>query len=496
MTIRIDHSGPIITPIVVGLLVGAFIVYATGHLDTKWLAAFVLLIAGLSGLIGLRLLTNKTQDILIFGSIALFPIYYDISFFFHKDPAHFVFANGITLRLYDVMLLPLLAGRLLHLVVPGRFGPQEEPTRPNYKILVLFGTFIGLNALSSVVAVEPFMTFSAISWYIKLFIIYLLFYPTVLKRPEHFRYIAYMFAIILLIEGVVVLEQKFVGKIFTAEFLGRDVGIKTRLGTDELLVRPGGTTGHPNALAMLLNMLIPTVTYFMLNEKIAWRKLLMGLALALGLMSLLFTASRGAWMGLSAGMFLSTILYRYKRGQSIVATTVKLALMGILAFGLLLASSQTFRDRLFKYDQGSAEERVPLAKIAINTIRANPIMGVGTNNYTFVMQRYDNTEYFLTLYYDFPVHNTYLLLAAEAGIPTLIIWIITIFTLIITAIRQSLRLHDDLSRAALGTTASLTAWVVHNAGDLNPIYMNQPLWLLFGIVTALSILHTPSQART
>ncbi len=496
MNIRSNHIGTIGIPIIIGATTGAFIVYAAGHLPYKWLTALFLFIMGLSSLIAIQTITQKIQQILLLGSIAAYPIYYDISFLFKDNAPHFVFANGFTFTLSDVLIAPLVVRWLIRLVMSKKFGHQVEHLSIHARTATLLLIFITLNALSTLVSVEPFMTVSAIFWYIKLFVIYLLFYPSAINSKEYFRHIAYALSVILIIEGVIAIEQKFIGKIFTAEFLGRDIGIQSRLGTDELLVRPGGTTGHPNALAMLLNMLIPTVFYFFLTEKIPGKKLLLGASLFLGIIALLLTGSRGGWISIAASMLVANTLWHYKRGSSILGTLAKSALVAAAALTLLFITSTTFRDRLLKDDHGTAEERIPLAQISLNMIQDNPLTGVGTNNYTYVMQRYDNTRQFITKYYDYPVHNTFLLLAAEAGIPSLVLWVIIVSIFIRTAIKLFFTLEGDLSIAALGASTSIIGWCIHNIVDLSPIYMNQPLWLMFGVVTSLSaFMHYNSPTR-
>jgi O-antigen ligase len=58
-------------------------------------------------------------------------------------------------------------------------------------------------------------------------------------------------------------------------------------------------------------------------------------------------------------------------------------------------------------DRGSAESRIPLMNLALRIIEDHPVLGLGANNFTVVMDQYLSAEFrrgFL-----FAVHNKYLL---------------------------------------------------------------------------------------
>jgi O-antigen ligase len=102
----------------------------------------------------------------------------------------------------------------------------------------------------------------------------------------------------------------------------------------------------------------------------------------------------------------------------------RLALRLATAAVLLTLLSLPFLDpllaRAFGEDDGAAESRLPLMDVALEMIRAHPLLGVGLSSYEAVMRRYDYTPSFISEAFPYPVHNLFLHVAAETGIPALL----------------------------------------------------------------------------
>ena len=82
------------------------------------------------------------------------------------------------------------------------------------------------------------------------------------------------------------------------------IGIGQYFGIDPLIVptagHPGSTFGYRNYVATYLVISIPVVTGFALFEKSPFRASTMALSTTLMLLLLLYTRTRGAWLGLAA----------------------------------------------------------------------------------------------------------------------------------------------------------------------------------------------------
>lgn len=175
--------------------VGIFIVYATGHLPNKWLMFFILLIVGATSLICIHVFTRQTKNLLLFGSFMMIPVFYDITFFYQERTLFYVSANGMTITLSDVLLFPLIFRWVLDF-----FFAKEESSQATFHTLPTITAFLllllALNALSGLVATEPFFAYSAVYWYVKMIIIFL-YLSNTLTEPFHFRYIGYVFIVLI-----------------------------------------------------------------------------------------------------------------------------------------------------------------------------------------------------------------------------------------------------------------------------------------------------------
>ena len=258
-----------------------------------------------------------------------------------------------------------------------------------------------------------------------------------------------------------------------------------------ILSRVTGTFGHANGLAKYLSFCIPIIFVFAYYN----RRSIVGLmallcAVAAGV-TLLFTLTRGSWIG--AGIAMAFVLFELVKRlcnsslKSIILVTVLLT----VSLGCIVGLFEDVRVRLFENDYNSAESRIPMAMVALNIIKANPVQGIGLNNYTRVMNRYDHTTNRQTYIFPFPVHNGYLLIAAESGIQTLLLflWIIG------AAIRKGRTAFDFSSSFTsllqVGWIASMFTWLIADLFDCNYAGSNVMLWFVVAMIAATSQLSSP-----
>ena len=131
-------------------------------------------------------------------------------------------------------------------------------------------------------------------------------------------------------------------------------------------------------------------------------------------------------------------------------------------------------------DNGSARNRIPLNKLAVEVIKHNPILGVGAKNYWSVMGEYSNV--------DIPiinvVHNAYLLHAAEMGIPGLIIFIWLLAAMFLAGLRN-LKLQDTfLVCLNIGIISGMAALWAHWLVDPGEVSRVPIMWVLTAITLA------------
>src|SRR5260370_19054525 len=118
-------------------------------------------------------------------------------------------------------------------------------------------------------------------------------------------------------------------------------------------------------------------------------KWLAAVVLALGGVALILTYSRGAWLALVLATIVICFVIGRQRGTSLKAP---IAILVILA-ALYVPFGGSISARLFGDDRGAAESPLPLDELAFRIIGANPLLGVGPNNFTVAMDQYAPSEF-------------------------------------------------------------------------------------------------------
>jgi putative inorganic carbon (hco3(-)) transporter len=265
-----------------------------------------------------------------------------------------------------------------------------------------------------------------------------------------------------LIESIYMLVVAAVGHEFA---FVRELGIKTviflpmRPGE---FTRPGGTIGGPNYAAAYLGILITlALAIRQMNVPSFLRRLTIPL-IALATLALAVTFSRGGWLELLLSV---TVLIgaRWLR-DGISRKAILTAVVAITLIVLCLIVPNPISQRLSADDNGAAHARVPLMHLALRVIAANPVLGVGANNFTAVMDDYAGSEFRSEWIYT--VHNEFLLVCSETGV----IGLAAYLWIYLSIIRRSWRLwktQDEMFAAlGLGIVAGFCGFLSHMFVDI------------------------------
>lgn len=195
---------------------------------------------------------------------------------------------------------------------------------------------------------------------------------------------------------------------------------------------------HVNYSAMLVCLLPAGWLLFYFTEKPVWKKAI-GAALFIGLIGLFFAYSRGAWLALLVGIIGYYIIRKKKLGTlivtGIIAAFISLFLLIHENRFLIFAPEhdetifhENFSDHLSAtvgLKDISNAERFHRWVAGFRMIAEKPITGFGANSFYPTYQPYTIAP-FKTWVSNNPehstIHNYYLLLAVEQGIPALVIF--------------------------------------------------------------------------
>ena len=208
-------------------------------------------------------------------------------------------------------------------------------------------------------------------------------------------------------------------------------GATIDLGNIGEVFRPPGFLSHPNALAHYLVAVLPPAVALVLvgprrlSGKIWWTSALAAVSAGA---ALLVTLSRGGW--LSGGLAVAVIVAVYYRRGLISSRQLRWLLAAVVvgAIAVLIAYPSILL-RLTAPDGRSLESRVLLADMATTMIQHNPWIGVGFGDYQRAAYAYVpplfatvSPDYHFSLH-QLVVHNHYLLLAAELGVPAVLFFV-------------------------------------------------------------------------
>jgi len=185
-------------------------------------------------------------------------------------------------------------------------------------------------------------------------------------------------------------------------------GIAKAIVSGRLVLRPYATFPHPNVLA---GFILVSLILIGINKEGGWRRIIKWAAQILGSIAIILSFSRATWLiGLLAGLVLVVRDWRKKKDM-VIGLIIFLALIGGLFYRFALPLS----------GQEAIIQRFSLAQIAIRMIKVNPLAGVGLNN--FIPQLPNYWQQFGMTYWLQPVHNIFLLIAAETGLVGLVVFL-------------------------------------------------------------------------
>lgn len=179
------------------------------------------------------------------------------------------------------------------------------------------------------------------------------------------------------------------------------------------------------------------------------------------LVVILLTQSRGAVIGLVLTMVPTLLVIGWRRPVRLIAFAFVVAMVvGIIvppkAWNRLsgigkLTSTETIAEA---DPEGSAAERFKIFLVGVNIAKDNPVFGVGLGAYGL-----ENARYAPDLGKK-DTHNTYLNLAAEVGIPGLLLWVALVWNVLRGAYRMRQSRSVPMARLQFWLESALWAYLI------------------------------------
>ena len=177
------------------------------------------------------------------------------------------------------------------------------------------------------------------------------------------------------------------------------------------------------------------------------------------LVALSLTLTRGAWIGVAVGVAFLFLSRDFRL----------LALLPIVAAVAIALAPQTLTDRVYSiFDPNdlTSRDRVAMLQSGVAIVRDYPLMGVGPAQIEHVYPRYRVPDAVKPT--NLHLHNVPMQIAAERGLPALLVWcwfVVSAIVGLLDLLKRSR--HKSLAAAGLGAMAAMLAagLTEYNFGD-------------------------------
>lgn len=308
---------------------------------------------------------------------------------------------------------------------------------------------------------------------------FILFYFVVvntIRTKKQWLAMIKLFLCMAFLVGAYGVLQNFTGVESTASWVDEEM-------FEEISVRVYSVFDNPNVLGEFLVMTIPVVIALLWSKNRPEHKMVFGVFFLILAACMIFTWSRGAWLGLvlACAILLASMDKRW-------------AFFGVLAIcvlpALLVATGNTaILQRLFSIGNTadtSTAYRVSIWSASIDIIRDFWVSGIGIGSEAFksIYPLYSKAGADFALH----SHNLFLQIWVECGV----LGIVSLFAMIIGFIKQtfsfsvmSLKKESEVAKLVIAISAGLIGFLFQGLTDY--VWYNYKILMLFWIVLAFGV---------
>jgi O-antigen ligase len=324
----------------------------------------------------------------------------------------------------------------------------------------------------------------------------------VLDTPQRLRLALGASAAVLLLELVWTAGQVATRTAFAlpGAKAGAAGGIVTFGGTESAF-RPTGFFIHPNALAHHMSLiLLPALALTLMGPKHVPKRVwwVAAAVLVASTLMLLLSLSRGGWAAVVLGGLMVVAVYTRQH-------ILSLRQLGAAALGAMFALAATIAVypsivlRLTRPDDRSTESRILLTDQALNILKHHPWLGVGFGDYNRAAYEFISPSWgsistdYQQMLLQLVVHNHYLLLAVELGVPATLFFAWMLWRWVCMPWPLNRWQEPATFALAIGLAAAMLAQMLFLSSDNYYADIRVFLiWLTAGLLQALCLHHSRS----
>lgn len=357
----------------------------------------------------------------------------------------FTFTIGQVQNAYDriapqVLYLSLINFvSLVYIFYQISFKKIIDSTKDN-KLFLSYTAYIIITGISIIVAENKPEALVTYAKYITYFLTFAVFWIFASFSKINFKDLLFKLIIIsIIIESSLVVYSVYDSVIINGNEFSRSNDYR-------------GFSGNINITAFSLVIKSPVVAYYLFKSNNRFINLSCYLILFLTFSALLFLLTRGA---LIAFMLVMILLFSYMLIRNLKEHYTKIIISLVVFFisynaaNSIMSSdeSSVVIDRVstlkLNNEDESINQRLRYYSSAVNSIKKQPILGIGVGNWKFISIKYDSKEMseYTVPYY---AHNDFLQIGAEIGIIGLFFFVYLIFKPFLLLIRKIYNSNESI----------------------------------------------------
>lgn len=439
--------------------------------EMSWRAVFVMHVGTLF-LLACGLFMKDLRNFLLFMMIFVFPMEFGYHFIIMPPPGGtaieevWSFANGLRIDSADAILLILYVHWALRLAHERSRSERFTLGRPLGSVMLVWIVYILFASMLK--AHYKNLAFFEVFVLVKGFFLFL-YLANNITTLRDFRVVYYALLSITVFHALFMLFQFATG-------LNYDIhGEFSRHYVEAEGFRPAGFIGCADCASSLIDIMLPmALTHFLVaKDRLTRIGLLASIGILLG--GLIVTKVRAGLMAVIL-LTLAVLWVSHLRKWITWRRMGAVILVGIVLL-ILATPLMIHRFRTGEYGQ----DRLPLIYTAINMIKANPLLGVGANNYSYRIDDYRPRELSGTWIYI--VHNEFLLRMAEQGLVGMILFYTLVGLVMVRLWRLTSSPEPWIFIGSCGLFAAFVGSLPHR---ILTSYYFQSMFYMFCIVVALT----------
>jgi len=310
------------------------------------------------------------------------------------------------------ILTVLAAG--LEILLSRSIPPMRRLLTPQTSGLILL---VGAAVLSA--AIHPSQACAQEISRLVTIMIFVMIVIYFVDRPERVEHVILTIAIVATVVAVQSILQRAGGNAIVSEQWVPRAGTVADVSEEDIgrMIRTTGTFSHPAWLGLFLSIAVP-LTLFLSWLADRWWVVLAGLfAAVVQILGIFSTYSRMAYIGGAIGVILFMIRRRYG-----IALVTGVVLAGVVLFPALPRDFRLRAWSILDYTKSSSSlTRIGQYRAGLSMFQRHPAVGIGPGNFESAVVAYRDTTPEPYRVEPTGAHNMYIEIAAELGIPGLVL---------------------------------------------------------------------------